>query len=357
MNKKIEKRYAILEKLCMPLTYNSKNLIDKIVNSKYSDGNIFLNDNLYATSTDINVFYEYLTTEISQYDILEQIKMYKNAYTGQGEFLFDFLFDSVVVNGGSVSYDLTINNKNFEVKCYNKCVLKHDNSTGIRLGVEGVVTNFNGYMKILDLISVVKKLLMLDNNILESINKQFKVQNNDFISKLYEYFIHIPPNGSYSISTGFNSGEINKKLLLTFNCFIDFLLEAAQKYNNIINNNIGKIIFNKQEYLFEIDDKNIDISNKNMIFNRIMHINDVNNTTLVIHYLDELMNFINTNNCCNLYNNFTSEAEEYLLSRFNEHPMIIINNVKAHPLCLGIYTNFKVSTISQRVLKIKPAKL
>lgn len=330
LEEKYKKRLDIYEKLSIK---SNIQLIDKIIEhplSSYLEKTNYINGQDNIISKQINKIYCDIIANDDDAVIINAIKNFDDSGIGKGEMLLSFLFDDVSFNGGSVNYDINSDNGKYEVKCYGKL------TTPIRLGTEGNITRFNNYLKLLELFSQLDGIKTNDN-----VNKHIK-----HIWK--RYAVDNITKSKFTIKSGVSSGEISKNCAIAINDLLRYLDKIKNEFYNL---NYNTIVFNKSEYIINID--NIDISNKTITCNTITNVKD-NHEINDLAKLSDIVNYIKNIDVVHLFDDFCDEAIEAINSNFKIHPMIIINSNNSYPLCLGVFDEFEYHHVTQGSVRIIP---
>jgi len=310
---------------------------------------------------------------------------------GQGEFFIEFVFDDAKTSGGSVSYDISAGSKHYEVKCY-----PNINSV-IRLGVEGTVTGFEAYHKLVKLYTAINNILSLskeefaifENMSISAKNKLPKeYQNQPLLNTLKTLFMSkTDKNSNVTLLDKLNSGEFS-----TSN------INATQQVFDIFDLLVNSIYENEFEYIKLIKQNKIYPVKKDESGNLAIQINDDGSATIetsppinknfeskVIECINALRVALNeaksAANGSKFLEYFKNSISDQINKNFEHHPMILMNSnitgysdnyisddkdldniknsIKTYEndltnniICFGVYTKFEFRNISQKGVKV-----
>jgi hypothetical protein len=358
------KRLAIIRQInndidnkCVINENDAIDLISAIIHNKISKNfPKYSNDDGINSSISkaINSLYFSLTSENRFKKIIKTIKNYTpNVYTGKGEILLSFLFDDVKVVSKNEKYDISSATGKYEVKCYSDSIFG-TKTGGIRLGVEANLNNFLTYIQIKSILNEIQNILHAKKEILHILNSNIIINGICFIDKLNVICNYSPvKNKKYNLFTGFEHGEISISLIKRLNDLFVYLYKVLKLYEHNINSRkTGKFSIGLNKYLLE-NPKDNDAGI--ITYTKKISVNDLNEVPFTYH-IKNLMKLLKDYDIKNLHLKWINEMSSSLSLSFLKHPMIIINdddNINSD-ICLGVYTDFDIVSISQGAAKIKP---
>lgn len=288
--------------------------------------------------------------------IASKILKYETKGIGATEFLMSYLFDDVVISGGSESFDVKAGNKKYEIKSYNK-------TEDIRLGTEGTITRFPTYNLMFAIYDAINNLANLNtesemNILINMLNtdkeNNYKIEDikNNALSKA-------PKSKGEPLFLLIRKGEISeanlKDLDRPLNYYaklVSILHKTKFDYIKIINKNIIYPITSIDDS--DIDNIIIKASSKNTK-------NEEKNVISAAHAVFVLMQKAKIiDNSGNLNENYSftdvmvESIVETLNSDFEEHPMIVIDSSDSSKdnICLGVFKRFSIKRITQGKVKV-----
>jgi len=290
---------------------------------------------------------------------------------GQGEFFIEFVFDDAKTSGGNVSYDITAGSKHYEVKCY-----PNINSV-IRLGVEGSITRFEAYHKLVKLFTAINNILSLskeefaifENMVISAKNKlPEEYQNKPLLITLKTLFMSkTDKNDNVTLLDKLNSGEFSVSNI-----------NMTQKVFDIFDILVNSIYENKFEYVKLIKQNKIYPVRKDESGNLAIQINDDGSAIIktsppinknfeskVIEYINNLRVALNEAKSAakssNFLEYFKNSISDQINKNFEQHPMILLNSniikgsdnhASDNDICFGVFTKFEFKSISQKNVKV-----
>ena len=321
-----------------------------------------------------------------------KLSVYEPSGQGKGEVFIEFVFDDATSLGGAQSYDISCGNKKYEVKCYNS------ENDPIRLGTEGKITQFKGYDILYKLYTALQNMILLDDkhlNILKSmlvsasdlIAKGYNVENDKTGEGLIKFLneLNTPLKSSKSEDEGTVSGEsLYEKLrrgefnstdmvtvqnvFNTLKIIADAVYENKFEYAKLMNNNEIYTVKNTPEGKYDISENpqtgevNIkcDKSGGPLVEKKVIEV-----ITELRSCINNAISFTGAGDNENTGEKFLKgliiSISEKITESFREHPMILMNRKVTEPTtaktqdfcCIGIYTQFVFSHISQSGAQIK----
>lgn len=321
-----------------------------------------------------------------------KLSVYEPSGQGKGEVFIEFVFDDATSLGGAQSYDISCGNKKYEVKCYNS------ENDPIRLGTEGKITQFKGYDILYKVYTALQNMILLDDkhlNILKSmlvsasdlLAKGYNVENDNtgegLIKFLNELNTPLKSNKSEDEETisGENlyeklrRGEFNgtdmvtvQNVFNTLKIIADAVYENKFEYAKLMNNNEIYTVKNTPEGKYDISENpqtgevNIkcDKSGGPLVENKVIEV-----ITELRSCINNAISFTGAGDNENTGEKFLKgliiSISEKITESFREHPMILMNRKVTEPTtaktqdfcCIGIYTQFIFSHISQSGAQIK----
>jgi len=321
-----------------------------------------------------------------------KLSVYEPSGQGKGEVFIEFVFDDATSLGGAQSYDISCGNKKYEVKCYNS------ENDPIRLGTEGKITQFKGYDILYKLYTALQNMILLDDkhlNILKSmlvsasdlIAKGYNVEKDDTGEGLIKFLneLNTPLKSSKSEDEGTVSGEsLYEKLrrgefnstdmvtvqnvFNTLKIIADAVYENKFEYAKLMNNNEIYTVKNTPEGKYDISENpqtgevNIkcDKSGGPLVEKKVIEV-----ITELRNCINNAISFTGAGDNENTGEKFLKgliiSISEKITESFREHPMILMNRKVTEPTtaktqdfcCIGIYTQFVFSHISQSGAQIK----
>ena len=321
-----------------------------------------------------------------------KLSVYEPSGQGKGEVFIEFVFDDATSLGGAQSYDISCGNKKYEVKCYNS------ENDPIRLGTEGKITQFKGYDILYKLYTALQNMILLDDkhlNILKSmlvsasdlIAKGYNVEKDDSGEGLIKFLneLNTPLKSSKSEDEGTVSGEsLYEKLrrgefnstdmvtvqnvFNTLKIIADAVYENKFEYAKLMNNNEIYTVKNTPEGKYDISENpqtgevNIkcDKSGGPLVEKKVIEV-----ITELRSCINNAISFTGAGDNENTGEKFLKgliiSISEKITESFREHPMILMNRKVTEPTtaktqdfcCIGIYTQFVFSHISQSGAQIK----
>lgn len=321
-----------------------------------------------------------------------KLSVYEPSGQGKGEVFIEFVFDDATSLGGAQSYDISCGNKKYEVKCYNS------ENDPIRLGTEGKITQFKGYDVLYKVYTALQNMILLDDkhlNILKSmlvsasdlIAKGYNVENDKTGEGLIKFLneLNTPLKSSKSEDEGTVSGEsLYEKLrrgefnstdmvtvqnvFNTLKIIADAVYENKFEYAKLMNNNEIYTVKNTPEGKYDISENpqtgevNIkcDKSGGPLVEKKVIEV-----ITELRSCINNAISFTGAGDNENTGKEFLKgliiSISEKITESFREHPMILMNRKVTEPTtaktqdfcCIGIYTQFIFSHISQSGAQIK----
>lgn len=322
-----------------------------------------------------------------------KLSVYEPSGQGKGEVFIEFVFDDATSLGGAQSYDISCGNKKYEVKCYNS------ENDPIRLGTEGKITQFKGYDVLYKVYTALQNMILLDDkhlNILKSMlvsasdllaKNGYNVENDktgkDLIKFLNELNTPLKSSKSEDEETisGENlyeklrRGEFNgtdmvtvQNVFNTLKIIADAVYENKFEYAKLMNNNEIYTVKNTPEGKYDISENpqtgevNIkcDKSGGPLVENKVIEV-----ITELRSCINNAISFTGAGDNENTGEEFLKgliiSISEKITESFREHPMILMNRKVTEPTtaktqdfcCIGIYTQFIFSHISQSGAQIK----
>lgn len=322
-----------------------------------------------------------------------KLSVYEPSGQGKGEVFIEFVFDDATSLGGAQSYDISCGNKKYEVKCYNS------ENDPIRLGTEGKITQFKGYDILYKVYTALQNMILLDDkhlNILKSMlvsasdllaKNGYNVENDktgkDLIKFLNELNTPLKSSKSEDEETisGENlyeklrRGEFNgtdmvtvQNVFNTLKIIADAVYENKFEYAKLMNNNEIYTVKNTPEGKYDISENpqtgevNIkcDKSGGPLVENKVIEV-----ITELRSCINNAISFTGSGDNENTGKEFLKgliiSISEKITESFREHPMILMNRKVTEPTtaktqdfcCIGIYTQFIFSHISQSGAQIK----
>jgi len=321
-----------------------------------------------------------------------KLSVYEPSGQGKGEVFIEFVFDDATSLGGAQSYDISCGNKKYEVKCYNS------EKDPIRLGTEGKITQFKGYDVLYKVYTALQNMILLDDkhlNILKSmlvsasdlIAKGYNVEKDDTGEGLIKFLneLNTPLKSSKSEDEGTVSGEnLYEKLrrgefnstdmvtvqnvFNTLKIIADAVYENKFEYAKLMNNNEIYTVKNTPEGKYDISENpqtgevNIkcDKSGGPLVEKKVIEV-----ITELRSCINNAISFTGAGDNENTGEKFLKgliiSISEKITESFREHPMILMNRKVTEPTtaktqdfcCIGIYTQFVFSHISQSGAQIK----
>jgi len=321
-----------------------------------------------------------------------KLSVYEPSGQGKGEVFIEFVFDDATSLGGAQSYDISCGNKKYEVKCYNS------EKDPIRLGTEGKITQFKGYDVLYKVYTALQNMILLDDkhlNILKSmlvsasdlIAKGYNVEKDDTGEGLIKFLneLNTPLKSSKSEDEGTVSGEsLYEKLrrgefnstdmvtvqnvFNTLKIIADAVYENKFEYAKLMNNNEIYTVKNTPEGKYDISENpqtgevNIkcDKSGGPLVEKKVIEV-----ITELRSCINNAISFTGAGDNENTGEEFLKgliiSISEKITESFREHPMILMNRKVTEPTtaktqdfcCIGIYTQFVFSHISQSGAQIK----
>lgn len=321
-----------------------------------------------------------------------KLSVYEPSGQGKGEVFIEFVFDDATSLGGAQSYDISCGNKKYEVKCYNS------ENDPIRLGTEGKITQFKGYDILYKLYTALQNMILLDDkhlNILKSmlvsasdlLAKGYNVENDKTGEGLIKFLneLNTPLKSSKSEDEGTVSGEsLYEKLrrgefnstdmvtvqnvFNTLKIIADAVYENKFEYAKLMNNNEIYTVKNTPEGKYDISENpqtgevNIkcDKSGGPLVEKKVIEV-----ITELRSCINNAISFTGAGDNENTGEKFLKgliiSISEKITESFREHPMILMNRKVTEPTtaktqdfcCIGIYTQFVFSHISQSGAQIK----
>lgn len=322
-----------------------------------------------------------------------KLSVYEPSGQGKGEVFIEFVFDDATSLGGAQSYDISCGNKKYEVKCYNS------ENDPIRLGTEGKITQFKGYDILYKLYTALQNMILLDDkhlNILKSMlvsasdllaKNGYNVENDKTGEGLIKFLneLNTPLKSSKSEDEGTVSGEsLYEKLrrgefnstdmvtvqnvFNTLKIIADAVYENKFEYAKLMNNNEIYTVKNTPEGKYDISENpqtgevNIkcDKSGGPLVEKKVIEV-----ITELRSCINNAISFTGAGDNENTGEEFLKgliiSISEKITESFREHPMILMNRKVTEPTtaktqdfcCIGIYTQFVFSHISQSGAQIK----
>lgn len=321
-----------------------------------------------------------------------KLSVYEPSGQGKGEVFIEFVFDDATSLGGGQSYDISCGNKKYEVKCYNS------ENDPIRLGTEGKITQFKGYDILYKVYTALQNMILLDDNHL-NILKSMLVSASDLIAKGYNVEndktgeglikflneLNTPLKSSKSedeetisgenLYEKLRRGEFNgtdmvtvQNVFNTLKIIADAVYENKFEYAKLMNNNEIYTVKNTPEGKYDISENpqtgevNIkcDKSGGPLVEKKVIEV-----ITELRSCINNAISFSGAGDNENTGEEFLKgliiSISEKITESFREHPMILMNRKVTEPTtaktqdfcCIGIYTQFIFSHISQSGAQIK----
>lgn len=322
-----------------------------------------------------------------------KLSVYEPSGQGKGEVFIEFVFDDATSLGGGQSYDISCGNKKYEVKCYNS------ENDPIRLGTEGKITQFKGYDVLYKVYTALQNMILLDDkhlNILKSMlvsatdllaKNGYNVENDktgkDLIKFLNELNTPLKSSKSEdeetisgeSLYEKLRRGEFNgtdmvtvQNVFNTLKIIADAVYENKFEYAKLMNNNEIYTVKNTPEGKYDISENpqtgevNIkcDKSGGPLVEKKVIEV-----ITELRSCISNAISFSGAGDNENTGEEFLKgliiSISEKITESFREHPMILMNRKVTEPTtaktqdfcCIGIYTQFVFSHISQSGAQIK----
>lgn len=321
-----------------------------------------------------------------------KLSVYEPSGQGKGEVFIEFVFDDATSLGGGQSYDISCGNKKYEVKCYNS------ENDPIRLGTEGKITQFKGYDILYKVYTALQNMILLDDkhlNILKSmlvsasdlLAKGYNVENDNTGEGLIKFLneLNTPLKSSKSedeetisgenLYEKLRRGEFNgtdmvtvQNVFNTLKIIADAVYENKFEYAKLMNNNEIYTVKNTPEGKYDISENpqtgevNIkcDKSGGPLVENKVIEV-----ITELRSCINNAISFTGAGDNENTGEKFLKgliiSISEKITESFREHPMILMNRKVTEPTtaktqdfcCIGIYTQFIFSHISQSGAQIK----
>lgn len=322
-----------------------------------------------------------------------KLSVYEPSGQGKGEVFIEFVFDDATSLGGAQSYDISCGNKKYEVKCYNS------ENDPIRLGTEGKITQFKGYDVLYKVYTALQNMILLDDkhlNILKSMlvsasdllaKNGYNVENDKtgkdlikFLNELNTPLKSSKSEGEETISgenlyEKLRRGEFNgtdmvtvQNVFNTLKIIADAVYENKFEYAKLMNNNEIYTVKNTPEGKYDISENpqtgevNIkcDKSGGPLVENKVIEV-----ITELRSCINNAISFTGAGDNENTGEEFLKgliiSISEKITESFREHPMILMNRKVTEPTtaktqdfcCIGIYTQFIFSHISQSGAQIK----
>lgn len=322
-----------------------------------------------------------------------KLSVYEPSGQGKGEVFIEFVFDDATSLGGGQSYDISCGNKKYEVKCYNS------ENDPIRLGTEGKITQFKGYDILYKVYTALQNMILLDDkhlNILKSMlvsasdllaKNGYNVENDktgkDLIKFLNELNTPLKSSKSEdeetisgeSLYEKLRRGEFNgtdmvtvQNVFNTLKIIADAVYENKFEYAKLMNNNEIYTVKNTPEGKYDISENpqtgevNIkcDKSGGPLVEKKVIEV-----ITELRSCINNAISFSGAGDNENTGEEFLKgliiSISEKITESFREHPMILMNRKVTEPTtaktqdfcCIGIYTQFIFSHISQSGAQIK----
>jgi len=209
---------------CISTTFNDK-LLDKETIIKY----------LYIQ---LNKYHPLIFSK--QKNLLKDLHLIDNKGIGRLEILMSFLIDTLIINGGTLSYDASISFSYEDQNNYFNIEIKAPDSPRdpFRLGLKGKLPAYSFYRQINDIVS--DSIKILNQFGLDEIKIIFK--NN---SQLYECFKKIT---SDEFNIALKDGELSSKFDKIFKPYCGFLAEFINNFEHleIYENRLKNTLHTKQ---------------------------------------------------------------------------------------------------------------
>lgn len=322
-----------------------------------------------------------------------KLSVYEPSGQGKGEVFIEFVFDDATSLGGGQSYDISCGNKKYEVKCYNS------ENDPIRLGTEGKITQFKGYDILYKVYTALQNMILLDDkhlNILKSMlvsasdllaKNGYNVENDktgkDLIKFLNELNTPLKSSKSEdeetisgeSLYEKLRRGEFNgtdmvtvQNVFNTLKIIADAVYENKFEYAKLMNNNEIYTVKNTPEGKYDISENSqtgevnikCDKSGGPLVEKKVIEV-----ITELRSCINNAISFSGAGDNENTGEEFLKgliiSISEKITESFREHPMILMNRKVTEPTtaktqdfcCIGIYTQFVFSHISQSGAQIK----
>lgn len=322
-----------------------------------------------------------------------KLSVYEPSGQGKGEVFIEFVFDDATSLGGGQSYDISCGNKKYEVKCYNS------ENDPIRLGTEGKITQFKGYDILYKVYTALQNMILLDDkhlNILKSMlvsasdllaKNGYNVENDktgkDLIKFLNELNTPLKSSKSEdeetisgeSLYEKLRRGEFNgtdmvtvQNVFNTLKIIADAVYENKFEYAKLMNNNEIYTVKNTPEGKYDISENSqtgevnikCDKSGGPLVEKKVIEV-----ITELRSCINNAISFSGAGDNENTGEEFLKgliiSISEKITESFREHPMILMNRKVTEPTtaktqdfcCIGIYTQFIFSHISQSGAQIK----
>ena len=322
-----------------------------------------------------------------------KLSVYEPSGQGKGEVFIEFVFDDATSLGGGQSYDISCGNKKYEVKCYNS------ENDPIRLGTEGKITQFKGYDILYKVYTALQNMILLDDkhlNILKSMlvsasdllaKNGYNVENDKTGKVLIKFLneLNTPLKSSKSedeetisgesLYEKLRRGEFNgtdmvtvQNVFNTLKIIADAVYENKFEYAKLMNNNEIYTVKNTPEGKYDISENSqtgevnikCDKSGGPLVEKKVIEV-----ITELRSCINNAISFSGAGDNENTGEEFLKgliiSISEKITESFREHPMILMNRKVTEPTtaktqdfcCIGIYTQFIFSHISQSGAQIK----
>jgi len=322
-----------------------------------------------------------------------KLSVYEPSGQGKGEVFIEFVFDDATSLGGGQSYDISCGNKKYEVKCYNS------ENDPIRLGTEGKITQFKGYDILYKVYTALQNMILLDDkhlNILKSMlvsasdllaKNGYNVENDKTGKVLIKFLneLNTPLKSSKSedeetisgenLYEKLRRGEFNgtdmvtvQNVFNTLKIIADAVYENKFEYAKLMNNNEIYTVKNTPEGKYDISENSqtgevnikCDKSGGPLVEKKVIEV-----ITELRSCINNAISFSGAGDNENTGKEFLKgliiSISEKITESFREHPMILMNRKVTEPTtaktqdfcCIGIYTQFIFSHISQSGAQIK----
>lgn len=181
----------------------------------------YKNVNQFAEDTKT---YKNEITETNRKSFLKLLHRIEASGVGRGETLIAYCVQNANFAGGVEPFDIKEKNgKTYEVKDYAKLEDTSNSIDPIRLGTHGKLTRFEFWGIINHTISLAQEIYdKFENNELKDIL-------GDYFYNVWKNVISDNKNNMFAVSSGFESGEINSKKLLTLKLWYNLAHELTLK--------------------------------------------------------------------------------------------------------------------------------
>jgi len=257
---------------------------------------------------------------------------------GKGERIIEFLFPQhVIVSGGSLSFDISLNGQRYEVKSFKA-------GDPIKLGKEGRMTNFPEMMKLQKVFDNLSLIFSVQENVdvFKDMCKYADDGSDKFVKLTGKLTTPIPGGTTTrTISQAFSAGELSrtakKEIIDSLGLFVEIskrLKDTKFYYMRVFNkdtNTIYKVVpyddsvvddkYFKMEngfYFFKAEALNREIKNEESVVSALISILTYMPKDVISSGSDEISKYI-----ANIWGKISKTLNE----SFETHPMILFNNL------------------------------